>query len=275
MPTAFEDLSAKADGLFGDHHNAGNLTFKKAGKVGSGGATYEFNSNSSVNGGPIGWKCEVDAGFFKLEHDHEGTIKKSFDFDVKQVPGLKANWSPTFNQKSGLSVGDIKMSYGNDKVNANVTMGDFTSADFDLTVAPLAKCPTGTLGLKGTLGASGLSNASFAYGCSKNDLEMSFKSQNLTDIFKGRGTIYKALPDNKTFCCYGVEADNINNTFAVAAATGCCSTGLRYKLDNAGTFSVARISKVNRAVAMTLSAEVNATNLGAGGHKFGVGFSFE
>jgi len=280
MPTAFDDLSEKADGLFADHHNAGSLSFKKSGKVGSGGASYEFNSKANVNGGPIDWNCEIDAGFFKINHDHAGNITKSLDFDIKQVQGLKVNWSPAFNQKSGLNLGDLNMNFANDKANVNLALGlgagNFSSCDFNATVAPMAKCASAVVGLKGTLGASGLSNASYGFGCSKDGLEMAFRSNNLSDIMKGRGTLYKALPDNKNFCCYGVEADNTNgNHFALAAASGCCKTGFRYKLDNNGVFSVARISNVNRAVAMTLSAEVNAKDLGAGGHKFGVGFDFQ
>lgn len=275
MPTAFDDLSAKADGLFNDHHTAGSIAFNKTGKVGSGGATYEFKSSNSVSGGPIEWNCEVSAGNFSVNHDHAGNITKSLDFEIKQVPGLKVNWSPAFNQASGLNLGDVKLNYDHELANLNVSMAIAKpdNADFDLTVAPLKCCKASHFGIKGNLGASGLSNAQLGFSSSCNGVDMAFKSNDLSNPMQGTGSLYKALPDNKNFCCYGVEATT-DGSLALAAASGCCSTGFRYKLDNSGKFSVARVSKINQAVSMTMAAELNMTNMGAGGHNFGMSFNF-
>lgn len=275
MPTAFDDLSKKADDLFNDHHKAGSISFQKSGKVGSGGATYEFNSSNAVTGGSIEWDCQISAGDFSVSHDHAGNITKSLDFEIKQVPGLKVNWSPAFNQASGLNLGDVKVNYEHQMANLNLSMAIAKpdNADFDLTVAPLKNAQYYNFGIKGNLGASGLSNGQLGFSASCKGTELAFKSNDLANPVQGTGSIYKALPGNNNFCCYGVEATT-EGSLALATATGCCATGMRYKLDNSGKFSVARVSKINQAVSMTMAAELNMTNLGAGGHKFGMSFNF-
>merc|ERR1711862_517194 len=166
MPTAFDDLSAKADGLFNDHHTAGSLEFKKSRKVGSGGASYDFSASNAVSGGPVSWNVDINADWFKLSHDHEGDITKSLDFNVKQVPGLAVNWSPAFNQANGLNLGDLKINYAHEKAHLNVSMGlaKPDNADFDLTVAPFKSHSAINLGIKGNLGANGLADGSLGFG---------------------------------------------------------------------------------------------------------------
>merc|ERR1712088_293574 len=225
MPVEFGDYTAKASGLFNDHHNAGSLAFAKSGKVGSGDATYELNVDNSVNGGPVNWSVNVNAGNFSMTHDHEGNISKKLDFTVKQVPGLSMSWAPAFSCAKGFGLGSLSTKYAHEKAVAN-----------------------------------------FSLNLASPDLN----SQ------KGQGSIYKALPGNNTFCCYGVEANTEDNSLAIAAASaGCCSQGWRYKLDNKGTFSVAKNAKLNRSVGVCVSAAINATNMSAGGHSFGMKFSFE
>merc|ERR1712088_162793 len=238
MPVEFGDYTAKASGLFNDHHNAGSIAFAKSGKVGSGDATYELNVDNSVNGGPVNWSVNVNAGNFSMTHDHEGNISKKLDFTV------------------------------------NLASPD--NADFDVSMAPFKGCFSAVnLGLKGNLSASGLKDGQWGFNMNQGDLELGFHSTDLNSQ-KGQGSIYKALPGNNTFCCYGVEANTEDNSLAIAAASaGCCSQGWRYKLDNKGTFSVAKNAKLNRSVGVCGSAAINATNMSAGGHSFGMKFSFE
>lgn len=278
MPLEFEDYRKKASDLFDDHHHAGSLSFKNSGKVGNGDATYELNVSNAVGGGqPVEWNVDVSAGSFSMNHDHEGNISKKLDFCVKQVPGLNLSWEPAFNQKSGMSLGSLSTKYTNDKVAANIKMclGKPDNADFDISLAPFkGHCSDMNLGLKGNLSASGLGDASYGMNITKGDLEMGFHSNNLTSQF-GTGSIYKFLPGNKNFCCYGVQADTTEGSLALALASGCCSNSWRYKIDNKGVFSVAKVSKINKQVGLTVSAALNATNLAAGGHNFGMHLNFE
>merc|ERR1711970_1641451 len=138
------------------------------------------------------------------------------------------------------------------------------NADFDVTVAPCNNCPETILGLKGNLSASGLNNASYAFQTAKDGMTASFEGTDLKNPMQGKGSFYKTLNNNKNFCCYGIEATT-SGSLAVAAATGCCKSGYRYKLDNTGRFSVTRLSPINRAVNLALSAEMNMTSLSAGG----------
>jgi len=278
MPVEFGDYTAKASGLFNDHHNAGTLSFAKSGKVGSGDATYELTADNAVSGGPVNWKVAVNAGNFSMSHDHEGNISKKLDFTVKQVAGLSMSWEPAFSCAKGFGLGSLSTKYAHEKAvaNFNLNLASPDNADFDVSVAPFKGCLSAlNLGLKGNLSASGLNDAAWGFNLNKGDLEMGFHSTDLTSM-TGAGSIYKALPGNNTFCCYGVEANTADNTLALAAASaGCCSQGWRYKLDNKGLFSVAKNAKLNRSVGVCVSAAVNATNLSAGGHSFGAHFTFE
>jgi len=278
MPVEFGDYTAKASGLFNDHHNAGSIAFAKSGKVGSGDATYELNVDNSVNGGPVNWSVNVNAGNFSMTHDHEGNISKKLDFTVKQVPGLSMSWEPAFSCAKGFGLGSLSTKYAHEKAVANfsLNLASPDNADFDVSMAPFKGCFSAlNLGLKGNLSASGLKNGQWGFNMNKGDLELGFHSTDLNSQ-KGQGSIYKALPGNNTFCCYGVEASTEDNSLAIAAASaGCCSQGWRYKLDNKGTFSVAKNAKLNRSVGVCVSAAINATNMSAGGHSFGMKFSFE
>lgn len=278
MPIPFADYGKACSDLFSDHHQAGSIKFAKKGSVGSGDAKYEFTSNTCVSGGkPVEWLMEVDAGSINIKHDHTGKIEKELSFDVKQVAGLNLKWKPVFSQAAGLNLGDLNVNYTHEKAHLDLNMALPTpnSADFEMSLAPLNGCSKLNFGLKGSLGMSGLSNASFGWHCAKGDLQSHFKSNDLTNCMQGITGVYQYLPNNKHFCCYGVEFDSKASTLALAAATGCCANTTRFKVDQTGTLNVAKVSKLNKSVSLNVSAALNMTQLGAGDHKFGMGLSFE
>lgn len=212
----------------------------------------------------------------KIEHDHTGAIRKELNFNVKQVPGLTAAWKPSFSQANGLAFGNLNVNYANAKANLNLNLALPTpnNADFELSVAPFnGHMQKLNLGVAGNLSASGLQNASWGYHATMGDVQLAFKSNDLSNIFAGTCSVYQALPNNKYFCCYGMETDK-SSRLAIAAATGCCKTGTRFSLDQAGTFNVARVQQLNSVVGLNVSGSVNLANIQNGGHKVGFGLSF-
>merc|ERR1712088_1039329 len=204
MPVEFGDYTAKASGLFNDHHNAGSIAFAKSGK-----------------GGSVNWSVNVNAGNFSMTHDHEGNISKKLDFTVKQVPGLSMSWAPAFSCAKGFGLGSLSTKYAHEKAVANfsLNLASPDNADFDVSVAPFKGCLSAlNLGVKGNLSASGLNNGQWGFNLNQGDLELGFHSTDLNSQ-KGQGSIYKALPGNNTFCCYGVEANTEDNSLAIAAAS--------------------------------------------------------
>lgn len=277
MPVPFADFGKACDDLFNDHHQSGLVKFTKSGKVGSAGSTYELASQSCINGGkPLEWNLKIDGGNFKVEHDHSGAIKKELNFDVKQVAGLSASWKPAFSQANGLDLGNLNINYAHEKAHLALDLALPTpnSADFELSVAPFTACKAFTLGAKGTLGASGLTNASWGYNLVKGDVNCTFKSNDLTNLLAGQCSLYQNLPNNKYFSSYGMQTDKSSN-LALAFSTGCCANGTRFNVNQAGVLNVANVRKINSAASLNVSASVNLANMSEGGHKVGFGLSFE
>lgn len=276
MPIPFSDFGKACSDLFNDHHQAGAFKVSKKGACGNGGATYELSTETPLKGGQgVDWALKVDAGSVNVEHDSTGKITKELSFDIKQVAGLNVKWAPNFDQVNGLNLGALNLNYAHEKAHLALSADLPTpnAADFELSLAPFTKCKALTVGLTGTLGTSGLSNGRWAYHIQKGNFQMTHQSKNLTDLLDGKCSMYQYLPDNKNFCCYGVEFDS--GKLALAAATGCCANTTRFKVNHTGTLSVANVKKLNSALSLNISADVNLNSLADGGHKFGVGLSFE
>lgn len=278
MPIPYVDYAKSCSDLFTDHHQAGSISFTKKGTVGNNGATYELSTNSGITGGKaVEWNLDVDAGNFKLSHDHTGTVSKEFNFDVKQVTGLGLAFKPSFHTATGLNLGTLDLNYNHEKAHlaASLALPVPEAADVKLSLAPFSCCKETYVGFQGTVGASGLSNASWGFHCQKGNLQASFQSNDLTNFLSGKSSIYQFLPDNKNFCCYGIETD-CKSSIALAAASACCNKATtRFKLDQAGLFSVAKVQRLNKNMTLNVSAALNAANLTGAGHNFGLGFTFE
>ena len=271
MPIAFSDFNAQAASLFDDNHHAGDHQFSQSGKVNEN-ANYEFSaSNLGKAGSPIEYNLKLASDNLEINIDHENNISKELSFNVKQVPGLNLFWKPSF-ATGALDLGSLKANYANDKVQLNLetNLGNPSAADLDLAAAPFkGHLSNLNLGFKGTVSASGLSNASWAFSGNGSDgLEMSFYSNNLEKPFLGSASLFKPVSKGP-FTAYGLQA-NTEGALSVAAQTN----DYKFKLDNAGEFSIAKKQAINSALAVNLCAQANLTNL-SGGHKVGCGLSFQ
>lgn len=272
MPLAFSDFNSKAASLFDDDHHAGDHQLSHTGKVNDA-ANYEFSaSNLGKSGSPIQYNLKLASDNLEINIDHENNISKELSFSVKQVPGLNLSWKPSF-ATGALDLGSLNANYANEKVHLNVetNLGAPNSADIDLATAPFkGHLSNLNLGFKGTISSSGLSNASWAFSgnsCSSG-LEMSFYSHNVEKPFLGNGYVFKPVSKGP-FTAYGLQC-NSEGSLAIAAQTN----DYKFKLDNAGEFSVAKKQAINSALSVNLCAQANLTNLGAG-HKVGLGLSFQ
>lgn len=270
MPAAFADFNSKASALFDDDHHAGDHQFSHTGKVNND-ASYEFAaSNLGKVGSGIEYNLKVASNNLEINIDHDNNISKEINFSVKQVAGLNFFWKPSF-ATGALDLGSLRANYENDKIHLNVesNLGNPNSADIDMSAAPFkGHLNAINLGFKGTLSTNGLSNASWGFSGNKEGLEMAFHSHGIDKPFTGNGSIFKSVASGP-FSSYGLQC-NSEGMLAVAAQ----SNEYKFKLDNAGEFSIARKQAVNSALAMNLCASANLTNLSAG-HKFGCGLSFE
>jgi len=275
MPAKFKDLNKKSADLMKDHHEAGAFKFEKKGSV-NGDNKYTLKASCADSGTPIAWDLKLDSGKFNVKVDHNNNISKEFKFSWSKLPGFSFTSKPSLASSSVLdNLGALDINYANSKVNFNSTLNfsKLDSLNFDLTANPLAKCQALVFGLKGNLSASGLNNAQYGFGIHKGNLQMAFTSDNLQKPFIGKFGLYADLPNNNNFCCYALEG-HTSGKMALAFADGCCVNTNRYKIDQDGKFSYAKVQKVNSAFKLGLSAQVDLTNLAGSGHKFGVGVHF-
>merc|ERR1711976_484184 len=102
--------------------------------------------------------------------------------------------------------------------------------------------------------------------------QCSWIADDITNPCVGTGSLFVKLPENKDFCCYGVQiTTGAEAKMSLAAATTCCKNTMKYKLDHDGSFHVAKLSKLSANMSSTL----NLKNLSSGNHKFGAGLSWE
>jgi len=274
MPVPVADFGKANAELFDDHHHAGSVKYSKKGSFGSG-ASYELNASTDVNGGKaVEWDLNIDAGMLNIKHDHTGAIEKEVSFNVKQVEGLNIKWTPSFAQSSGFNWGNVNLTHDHAKAHVSLDLGLPVpdSADFAVSVNPLAKCSGLNFGLMGNLSASGLADAKWGMHLNKGNVQLHHESKDLKNLMDGNCDVHVNLPNNKYFTSYGIQKSQ--TTLAIAAASGCCSDSTRFKLDHAGLFSIAKNQRINACMSMNVSAAINATKLSEGGHKFGLGFSF-
>lgn len=274
-PPKFSDIGSLANGLFNDHHNSGKNSLTKSGKTGGG--TYEINIENEHGSDQLTWNCNVNGDGLSFSMDHENTMSHSLDITIAQVKNLALCWDASFHPENGLNLGTVNANYTTDKVNANLNAGINASPTlaFDATFSKgEGHCPM-TFGIAANVDTKsmGVSDQKFAAQISGSTLELSYVSDNLNNL-SGTYSLYKKLENNKNFCCYGVQSTS-NGTLALAAASECGDNTIRYKVDQTGEFSVGRVSRLNMGAKLNLSAAFNLANLQAGGHKFGVGLSFE
>merc|ERR1712173_238843 len=110
----------------------------------------------------------------------------------------------------------------------------------------------------------------------KGNVSVSFLAENVNAPLSGMLHVFQALPDNKDFCCYGVQANTATGEMSFGAASNCCNKNtMRYKVDHTGSLEVAKVQKLSQKMALNISAKLNLKDLAAGGHVFGAGLSFE
>jgi len=276
-PPAFNDFGADCDGLFNDHHNQGSVSYAHKGKVASGG-DFEFSASNAVGAKEIEWNISTACHNMNISYDHENTIKKSIDFNIKQVPGLAVNYANSFNTASGMDLGNINFNYGNDKANVNVKSNISTSPKIEFDAAVDTGFQNHVVGISSAFDVSKGSLAPIALGVNRavGNTQCSWKADDIMNPCVGTGSVFVKLPENKTFCCYGVQmTTGAEAKLSLAAASACCKNSMRYKLDHDGTFHVAKVSKLSKEMTLNLSTSLNLKNLNSGNHKFGAGLSWE
>jgi voltage-dependent anion channel protein 3 len=273
MPTAFSDFGAKSEGLFNDRFQAGEHSLTKIGKIGAE-AEYELKLTNSIGQDGVDFNFETSSHGHTIKYDGSHTLSHELNFAVKQVKGLQLKFNPSFCHNSGLDLGSASANFENDKLNLNVSAGLSASPNVDFDASTSIK--DFDFGVKGSFDSSAGSFNGLQFGVHKatDQYEISYINSNLATPLAGACSIFKMV-DNSPFCCVGITG-NSDGELAMAAVEGkCCGNQTAYKLNNEGTLSIAKINKLNANMTLNISAALNAKNFSAGGHTFGLGFTFE
>merc|ERR1711881_318674 len=175
------------------------------------------------------------------------------------------------------NLGNVNFNFANEKSNVNVASTISKAPEIKFDAAFKACC--GAAGISGSFDVDSGNMGDIGYGVhmAKGNVQVAFKADDLlTAPLNGELSVFQALPGNKDFCCYGIQANTGTGALSFAAASTCCPKNtMRYKLEHTGMLHVAKVQKLNACANLNLSACVNLKDLSAGGHKFGATLSFE
>jgi len=276
-PPAFNDFGADADSLFNDNHNQGSKSYSHAGKMDCG-AGYSFNLSNDNGSKDVNWSLSTDVHNMNVSIDQTNTISKKLNFNVKQVPGLAAEYNCSFNTASGLDLGAINFNFANEKANLNLKSSLSAAPKIDFDAAVDTKILDHVAGVSGSFDVASGKLGDIALGIHRasGNTQCTWKADNIMNPCVGTGSVFVKLPNNKDFCCYGIQmSTGAESKLSLAAATSCCKNSYSYKLDHDGTFHIAKGSKLSKEMTLNLSSSLNLKNLSNGNHKFGAGLSWE
>jgi len=276
-PPAFNDFGADCAGLFDEHHSQGSVSYGHKGKMSSG-ADYEINASNANGAKEIEWSFKTNCHNMEITYDHENTISKKINFNVKQVPGLAATYNCSFNAASGLDLGNIEFNYGNDKATVGVSSNISASPKIGFNATVDTGLKNHVVGISSEFDAKNGSMAPIALGLNRveGNTQCSWVADDIMNPCVGNLSMYVALPNNKDFTCYGIQmATGAEPKLSLAAMTSCCRSQMKYKIDHDGMFHVAKVSGLSANMSLNLSTSLNLKNLSSGNHKFGAGLSFE
>jgi len=270
-PTSFNDFGSKSNELFNENHDSGLFKASKSGKFGTDGV-FNIEFERDIDGGDMSNRINFEADGCNVSFDKE-YCNIEFGANVKQVEGLSLNFNPSFHAHHGFGLGDLAINFQNKKSNVNLKSSISASPliNFDAAMG----CSKGAIGIKGEFDAKTSALNGLGWGVHKTcgDIEVAFVNENYLSPFQGTMSVYKTFASGP-FCCYGVQADTASGKLAVAWGSKCCSSLTKFKLDQDGVLSVAKSSKLNGALSLNVASALNLKDLPSGGHKFGVGLSF-
>jgi hypothetical protein len=276
-PPAFNDFGADCDQLFNEHHSQGSVSYSHKGKMGCG-ADYSLNLKNDNGSKDVNWDFTAMCHNMEITYDHSNTISKKLAFDVKQVPGLAAEYNCSFNTASGLDLGDINFNYSNEKANLNIKSNLSASPKINFDASVDTKFQDHVVGVAGSFDVGNGAMGPVALGVHRaiGNTQCSWKADDISNPCVGTGSIFVKTPENKDFCCYGIQVTTGDEAkLSLAAASSCCKNSMRYKLDHDGSFHVAKVNKLSQTMSLNLSSSLNLKNLSSGNHKFGAGLSWE
>jgi len=277
-PPAFNDFGADCENLFNEHHNQGSVSYGHKGKMGCG-ADYSFALKNETGSKDLTWDVTMGCHDMEITYDHLNTVSKKLAFNVKQVPGLAAEYNCSFNTASGLDLGDLNFNYANEKANVNVKSNLATSPKINFDAAVDTQFHgVGVLGVAGSFDVATAAMGPVALGMQQvvGNTQVSWKADNIMSPCVGSLSAFIKTPANKEFCCVGVQLSTGDNAkMSVAAASSCCKNSMRYKFDHDGMFHVAKVNKLSATMSLNMSTSLNMKNLSSGNHKFGAGLSWE
>lgn len=276
-PPAFNDFGADCDNLFNEHHSQGFVSYSHKGKMGCG-ADYSLNLKNDNGSKDVNWDFTAMCHNMEITYDHSNTISKKLAFDVKQVPGLAAEYNCSFNTASGLDLGDINFNYSNEKANLNIKSNLSASPKINFDASVDTKFQDHVVGVAGSFDVGNGAMGPVALGVHRaiGNTQCSWKADDISNPCVGTGSIFVKTPENKDFCCYGIQVTTGDEAkLSLAAASSCCKNSMRYKLDHDGSFHVAKVNKLSQTMSLNLSSSLNLKNLSSGNHKFGAGLSWE
>lgn len=276
-PPAFNDFGADCDNLFNEHHSQGSVSYSHKSKMGCG-ADYSLNLKNENGSKDVNWDFTAMCHNMEITYDHSNTISKKLAFDVKQVPGLAAEYNCSFNTASGLDLGDINFNYSNEKANLNIKSNLSASPKINFDASVDTKFQDHVVGVAGSFDVGNGAMGPVALGVHRaiGNTQCSWKAADIANPCVGTGSIFVKTPENRDFCCYGIQVTTgAEAKLSLAAASSCCKNSMRYKLDHDGSFHVAKVNKLSQTMSLNLSSSLNLKNLSSGNHKFGAGLSWE
>lgn len=266
-PQQFSDLGKETSDLFSKNFHAGNVKLEVSSKTVEGinllikGCQNSSGKLSSSVEAKMSSKC----GDFKKTWDTGDKIDIEY---VKTVSGVKLTGTSAFTTSGGISPGNLKANWTNDQLNVNLKSS--------LSAAPMVNFDAVFAKDKFSVGAA-LGFCVQSSALKSKQVALNYKQGSLTS------TVKSALDGDVTVLCsnshakgiFGVQASYGKSTnFALAGTCKCGGLTRHFKLDHAGILDLSATTSLDGGMDLTLSSQLNLTNMQSGGHKLGAQLKF-
>jgi hypothetical protein len=270
-PPKFDDLGKAGADLFGKGYDFGAVKLEM--KTKSDGVDMVIKGAHDNNTSAV--KASLESNFNCSGIAVKKTWHTSNNCDLEfSKSGLAANLGKTtltgaFSPDGGFVPGKLKQAFSNDKmcVNFNSTLSAAPKVGLDAVMAFNQFHLGFAVGYD--VGKGAVTNNSVALGMQQGSINTVVKSALKNDATV---TVFNKINADQHLGVQAKYGDKMSLGFAMKC-NSCPGVTAQYKLDNNGHLGVSYASKL-AACDMTLSANVDLTNLNAGGHKVGANLKF-
>ncbi|KAL4239363.1 Voltage-dependent anion-selective channel protein 2 [Mactra antiquata] len=279
-PPSYSDLGKAAKDLFSKGFNYGTNKVEVKTKTESG-IKFTTKGNHNTDTGRMSgdlkteYKCSDYGLTFNETWTTDNELSTEVSIEDQLAQGLKLAFETKFAPQTGKKSGKVKGGFKNDYVNLN--------CDVDFNFSGPTVNGNAVLGYNGFLAGyqmafdtskSTLSKSNFALGYDGGDYTI---NTSVVDASVFGGSVFQSVNKNLDV---GVDLSWTSGTnttsFGLAGKYVLDkNASVSAKVNNNGQVGLGYSQNVRNGVKLTLSSQIEAKNINAGGHKIGMGLEFD